>query len=487
MAQLNNDQLNDEFDNDSQWSRFTSVANRAESLAGGYHSDANSSWINLTEVKSDRAESLAGGDLSDTDSRWTWNINEASPQPQGQAGNAQRRGNAPLATIPEHEQKASAQRNSRYVSPSQPNFYQAQPQQNSQQARPRIKPRSVPQPNSQQARPQFQPRSVPQPNSQQARPQFQQRSVSQPNFQQARQPHQNPPQIQRGSPPPPPYYQYAQPQPNAQQARPDEYPPLPSEPNAPHESNYAPSQHREPPREDTPPPNWRNFGATSPTGGKLFGDPFDIYEYYDTPPKRSRIPYGLKNKSCGKRYMSIGAFTKGDEKFIKSLLGSEILTLMTCFALCYYYRFNTIKGKDDKTMSEIGDLFAEHLMYFQCPLNELLKRYLMRKYATPKGLLGLNISSLAFNQINRGILYKFMDFMRDRATVGGYTIFEFGGFPDGSGAIYARLCPNEVTLGLIQFLNSMHDTIYQWKRMVNGFDFIKEQADAPAFIVSYVI
>ena len=144
MAQLNNDhnddrynhQYNDQFDNDSQWSRLTSVANRAESLAGGYNSDANSSWTNVTEVKYDQAESLAGGDLSDTDSRWTWDINETSPQPQGQARNAQRRVNAPLATIPEHEQKASAQPNSRYISPSQQNFYQAQPQQNSQQARP---------------------------------------------------------------------------------------------------------------------------------------------------------------------------------------------------------------------------------------------------------------------------------------------------------------------------------------------------------------
>ena len=199
--------------------------------------------------------------------------------------------------------------------------------------------------------------------------------------------------------------------------------------------------------------------------------------FYQTPPARSRRPYNLHNTECGVRYKSTAKLTKADMVLITDyLLKSNVFEILMLLSVIYHSRNNTIHGPNQLSQNEIRGIFGCDLIDYQFSLNELYKRFTMRK-----GILyGRDVNQLNYWKLPQKEIVRFMDYL-DRLSyfdaAPEFKLWTFG--KDEDGKLFLKLKANRIVLNYFQFFNSLHDSLYQWRTTPHGEQWIKSAAKRP--------
>ena len=237
-------------------------------------------------------------------------------------------------------------------------------------------------------------------------------------------------------------------------------------------SVYAPS----PP----PPPASRTRSAPS-SSTSSFVPPRSISRaslFYQPPPARSRRPYNLHNTECGVRYKSTAKLTKADMILITDfLMKSNVFEILMLLSVIYHSRNNTIHGPNQLSQNAIRGIFGCDLIDYQFSLNELYKRFTMRK-----GILyGRDVNNLNFWKLPQKEVIRFMDYLDALSYFDAAPEFKLWTFgKDEDGKLFLKLKPNRIVLNYFQFFNSLHDSLYQWRNTPHGEQWIKSAASRPS-------
>ena len=126
----------------------------------------------------------------------------------------------------------------------------------------------------------------------------------------------------------------------------------------------------------------------------------------------------------------------------------------------YYNRKNLIYGPRQRSKAQIKAIFETALLDFKFSVNELYKRYLLRKSD-----LGHNkVEDFDWWALPVHELQRFKDHLLDLGNA-DYNLFSFGA--DANGNMYVQLAKNPVTLCYIQMINGLYDALQQWN-LVDG-------------------
>ena len=205
--------------------------------------------------------------------------------------------------------------------------------------------------------------------------------------------------------------------------------------------------------------------------------PEDLFkaQYYKAPPASRKAPETLHNQHCGARYKTVAAIKRWEAELFKKISASEVMVMMQVLASVYFYRMNSIPGKNTLSDAAIRGLFDCDITDFQFSINELYKRLAMRK-----GRLSADVASYNFWKLSPKEMDNFIDWLRKIGTWtdteaglhgAQYTLWTFG--VDDDGKTFLKLKRNPATLNWIQLLNSMYDSLTQWKRMFKGAAYIQ--------------
>ena len=194
--------------------------------------------------------------------------------------------------------------------------------------------------------------------------------------------------------------------------------------------------------------------------------------YYKVPPASRRAPVTLHNQHCGAKYKTVAAIRRVDALLFKKLVNSEQMVVMQVLAGIYFYRMNSIPGKNMLSDAAIRGMFDCDITDFQFSINELYKRLALRKGRVNSAVGDYNFWLLSIEEMDR-----FRDWLkrigtwRDGVYGAIYTLWTFG--KDSSGKIYLKLKLNDATLNWIQLLNCMYDSLSQWTKMFKGAAYIQ--------------
>ena len=198
-------------------------------------------------------------------------------------------------------------------------------------------------------------------------------------------------------------------------------------------------------------------------------------QYYKAAPASRKVPERLHNQHCGAKYKTVAAIKRWEAELLKTISESEVMVMMQVLASIYFYRMNTIPGKNTLSDGAIRGLFDCDITDFQFSINEVYKRLAMRK-----GRLSADVASYNFWKLSAREIDNFINWLRKIGTwtdaeagIHGaeYTLWTFG--KDDDGKIYLKIKRNAATLNWIQLLNSMYDSLVQWKRMSKGAAYIQ--------------
>ena len=193
--------------------------------------------------------------------------------------------------------------------------------------------------------------------------------------------------------------------------------------------------------------------------------------YYKVPPASTRAPTTLYNQHCGAKYKTVAAIRRVDAILFKKLVNSEQMVVMQALAAIYFYRMNSIPGKNQLSDAAIRGIFDWDVTDFQFSINELYKRLALRKGRVNSAVGDYNFWLLSIEEMDRFRAWlKRIGTWRDPICGVSYTLWTFG--KDASGKIYLKLKLNDATLNWIQLLNSMNDSLSQWKNMSKGAAYI---------------
>ena len=253
-------------------------------------------------------------------------------------------------------------------------------------------------------------------------------------------------------------------------------PPLPSKPlgrsanvsrSKPAPSVFAPSPPLKPASSTFVP----SFPPASQSKAELF---------YQQPPARSRRPYNLHNKDCGVKYKSTAKVTKADMKLVNNLFRAEVFEILVLLSVIYHCRNNTIPGPNQLTQNEIRGIFDCDIIDYQFSLNELYKRYAMRKGV----LYGRDVTNLNFWNLYDGEVIQFMSYLNELSyfeEAPEFKLWTFG--KDDEGKWFLKLKANRIILNYFQLFNAIHDSLYQWRSTPHGEQWINSAAKAPSFYI----
>lgn len=195
-------------------------------------------------------------------------------------------------------------------------------------------------------------------------------------------------------------------------------------------------------------------------------------KYYKVPPASRREPTTLHNQHCRAKYKTVAAIRRVDALLFKKIVNSEQMVVMQVLAGIYFYRMNSIPGKDMLSTAAIRGIFDCDITDYQFSINELYKRLAMRK-----GRLNSAVGDYNFWLLSAEEMDRFRNWLqRIGSWTDGmhgvcHTLWTFG--KDDSGKIYLKLKLNEVTINWIQLLNCIYDSLSQWTRMSKGAAYIE--------------
>ena len=198
-------------------------------------------------------------------------------------------------------------------------------------------------------------------------------------------------------------------------------------------------------------------------------------QYYKAAPASRKVPERLHNQHCGARYKTVAAIKRWDAELLKRISESEVMVLMQVLATVYFYRMNAIPSKNALSDGAIRGLFDCDITDFQFSINEVYKRLAMRK-----GRLAADVGCYNFWKLSATEMERFIDWLREIGTwvdteagIHGaqHTLWTFG--KDDPGKMYLKIKRNPATLNWIQLLNSLYDSLVQWKRMSKGAAYIQ--------------
>ena len=202
--------------------------------------------------------------------------------------------------------------------------------------------------------------------------------------------------------------------------------------------------------------------------------------YYQQPPARSRRPYKLYNKDCGVHYKSVAKLTKADTRSIRGLLNAEVFDVLAQLGVMYHCRNNTIPGPNQLSLGQIRGIFDCDLTDYQFSVNEIYKRYAMRKgYCRGRDVADLNFWNLANGEIER--FMEYLDRLSKFPRIPDFKLWTFG--KDDEGKWYLKIKANEITVNYFQLFNALHDSLYQWKAALFGDEWIEFAAGGSPFYI----
>ena len=214
-----------------------------------------------------------------------------------------------------------------------------------------------------------------------------------------------------------------------------------------------------------------SYQRVSTQGGPTFSDPsanpphtkpqrINTAAFYLPPPTTARQPRHLYNQDCGSEYLSIGQIGKFERDLMWRISMSEQFEVLSLLSCMYRNRKNLIHGPNQRSKAEIAAIFSTTLMDFKFSLNELYKRYMMRKAALGKNKAeDFDWWALPVPELQR--------FKQHLLALGNadYNLFSFGVSDDGK--MYLQLARNQVTLNYIQMINGLYDSFQQWLLVSN--------------------
>ena len=202
--------------------------------------------------------------------------------------------------------------------------------------------------------------------------------------------------------------------------------------------------------------------------------------FYRTPPARSRRPYSLHNTECGVKYKSVARLIKADVKLLAVLFGGEVFQILMVLGVIYHSRNNTIPGPNQLSQNQIRGIFDCDIIDYQFSLNEVYKRYTMRK-----GVLGgRDVNDLNFWKLPQNEIVRFMEYLNglnylDAAP--GFKLWTFG--RDQEEKWFLKLKPDRIILNYFQLFNALHDSLYQWRDTPHGEHWIRSSAKFRGYFI----
>lgn len=186
-------------------------------------------------------------------------------------------------------------------------------------------------------------------------------------------------------------------------------------------------------------------------------------------PAGERLPELLFNQDKGGTYKSCGMVTKKNIYGLHTFLNTEVFALMSILCNIYHSRNNTIDQEMIRNKNTVRGIFSCDLVNYKFSLNEVYKRYAMRKnYLGGADAGEFNFWYLEHDEIDKWkswlLELGWMRCVRDALWIMDKT---------DDGKWFLQLKHNKLTLALIQTMNSLYDIISvidgiaNWERWVD--------------------
>ena len=186
-------------------------------------------------------------------------------------------------------------------------------------------------------------------------------------------------------------------------------------------------------------------------------------EYELVPLTDRREPAKLYNKECGVCYKSCGKITKRSISSVTAFLHTEVYVLFTILCTIFHQRNNTIEYKskkvhpndNDERAIKIRAIFNCNLIDYRFSVNEIYKRYCMRKGVIKKNDQGkYNFWNLSAKEVTHWTQWlKQMGFIHHlnehlwTISLGKY------------GKWFLKFTDSKLALAIIQSINALHDSL----------------------------
>ena len=199
--------------------------------------------------------------------------------------------------------------------------------------------------------------------------------------------------------------------------------------------------------------------------------------YYLAAPAGSREPQKLHNKKAGGEYKSCGMISKKCIHLLHVFLNTEIFCMMTILCNIFHSRNNTIDQEMAKVDNTIKGIFSCDLIQYKFSLNEVYKRYVMRKGY----LRGADAAEFNFWFLDDDIIKDWNFWLLELGWVNCVrdTLWNIDQTADGKW--FLQLNHNELTLALVQTINSLYDSISLIGGLANWDEWLPLEKMRPRF------
>ena len=203
--------------------------------------------------------------------------------------------------------------------------------------------------------------------------------------------------------------------------------------------------------------------------------------YHEAPKATSQLPECLHNTNCGAVYKSCGKVTKKGTRMFVEFLQTE--TFVMCSVLCtiYHNRNNTIQNANALPRGAIRGIFNCDLLNYRFSVNEIYKRYCMRK-----GHLGGSDQShfnfWKLSQVELRDFTKWLDTLGFTAITGKGGLFLWHCERSADNKYFLKIHDNRFTLAVVQAINSFHDIIKVWNDTDDFQDWIWKQKSSRRYM-----
>lgn len=184
-------------------------------------------------------------------------------------------------------------------------------------------------------------------------------------------------------------------------------------------------------------------------------------EYECVPLTDRREPDKLYNKECGVRYKSCGKITKRSISSMTAFLHTEVYGLFSILCTIFHQRNNTIEYRakevhpndNDERAIKIRAIFNCNLIDYRFSVNEIYKRYCMRKGVITKNG-HFNFWNLSTKELTRwrqwleqlGFIHHLNEHLWT-ISLGKY------------GKWFLKFTDSKLALAIIQSINALHDSL----------------------------
>ena len=194
---------------------------------------------------------------------------------------------------------------------------------------------------------------------------------------------------------------------------------------------------------------------------------FKRKQYHLAAPASSRQPNPLYNKNVGGVYQSCGKITKKAIYTLNTLLNGIHFEMMSILCTMYHNRNNTIPNESAFGRNQIKGIFSCELINYKFSVNELYKRYCMRRNCLDKKAELYDFWALSETELDF--------FIRWLRKIGRISCSDEDLWIVSMGMEnkwYLQLWSNSYTLALVQTINSLHDSLRLMESTPGFVDYI---------------